>query len=388
MITLLRFPFRKSIGYCIHSSLFRFSSLTTCLQRSSSSLRTQITDPTEHAAIHEGLFYTVPQNDVNKLMYNNWMSPHEKNMNKTFQEFCILIRRPALEMMEILKRMNYKYPLSRFLLYGEMNAGKKFTMTHVMHFCKNQNWVLLTVPWANEWNCKRLAVSYNSHKESLFDLPVHSKTLLEDFLIKNTHLIKDFTTSARYEFSEQESSEEGVPLIDLVTFGINRMKFANDVVGALLKELQNLANSDKIKLLITIRGINAFWRKTGQQKEKVKEIHAQQLTLVNQFMDLLQSDTKNAVAMCSVDSWLLYKNDRRLYLPTDLLGKEGIDFLEPFIPIEVTKYSEEEIQKVMDYYEDRRWIQQPEAKTTTGRKQITVLSGHNPYQLYRVCVPL
>lgn len=87
------------------------------------------------------------------------------------------------------------------------------------------------------------------------------------------------------------------------------------------------------------------------------QIHAQQLTLVNQFMDLLQSDTvsktlgegvcddftnnlkmfsikqyipfiflfqKNAVAMCSVDSWLLYKNDRRLYLPTDLLGKEVI----------------------------------------------------------------
>lgn len=41
---------------------------------------------------------------------------------------------------------------------------------------------------------------------------------------------------------------------------------------------------------------------------------------------------------------------------------QGIDFLEPFIPIEVTKYSEEEIQKVMDYYEDRRWIQQPEGR--------------------------
>lgn len=32
-----------------------------------------------------------------------------------------------------------------------MNAGKKFTMTHIMHYCRSQNWVLLTVPWG-EWN--------------------------------------------------------------------------------------------------------------------------------------------------------------------------------------------------------------------------------------------
>lgn len=48
---------------------------------------------------------------------------------------------------------------------------------------------------ANEWNCKRLDVSFNHHKESLFDLPVHSKILLEDFLLKNMSLIKEFTVS-------------------------------------------------------------------------------------------------------------------------------------------------------------------------------------------------
>ena len=39
---------------------------------------------------------------------------------------------------------------------------------------------------------------------------------------------------------------------------------------------------------------------------------------------------------------------------------QGIDFLEPFIPIEVPKYSDAEVMKVMDYYEDRKWIQYPE----------------------------
>jgi hypothetical protein len=49
---------------------------------------------------------------------------------------------------------------------------------------------------------------------------------------------------------------------------------------------------------------------------------------------------------------------------------QGIDFLEPFIPIEITKYSEKEIQTVMDYFEDRRWIQQPEGTLL----YITILS--------------
>lgn len=385
---IYRIVSKQPSGYCINSSLLRSSSSLKCWQRCVTTFRTEISDPSEHSFDHEGLFYTIPKKDVQKIFMLNWMSPHEKNMNKMFQEFSILIRRPALEVMDILKRLNYNYPLTRFLLYGEMNAGKKFTMTHIMHYCRSQNWVLLTVPWANEWNCKRLDVSFNHHKESLFDLPVHSKILLEDFLLKNMSLIKDFTTSTKYEFSEHEASEQGIPLTDLISFGITRMKFANDVVGALLKELQILAKNDKIKLLVTIRGINSFWRKTGQKKEKVQEIHAQQLTLVNQFMELLQSDTKNAVAMCSTESWVNDVTDRKSYLPTELMGKEGVDFLEPFLPIEVPKYGNAELQSVMDYYIDRRWIQAPEAKTLDGRAQIKFLSGHNPYQLYRVCVPL
>ncbi|XP_022329599.1 small ribosomal subunit protein mS29-like isoform X1 [Crassostrea virginica] len=388
MISVGRITSARILGFGIHSALSRSSSSSKCWHRCLTTFRTERSNPADHTFEDEGLFYTIPHKDVQKLFLLNWLGPHERNMNNMFQEFSILIRRPALEVIDILKRLNYNYPLTRFLLYGEMSAGKKFIMTHILHFCKSQNWVLLTVPWANDWNCKRLDVSFNNHRESFFDLPVHSKNILEDFLIKNLHIIKDFTTAESYKFSEQEAFDQGVPLKDLISFGINRMKFANDVVGAVINELQILANSDKIKLLITVRGINSFWRKTGQRKEKVREIHAQQLTLVNQFMDLLQSDTKNAVALCSVESWVNDVKDRKAYLPTELLGKEGIDFLEPFIPIEVPKYSDAEVMKVMDYYEDRKWIQYPEAKTSDGRNQIKFLSGHNPYRLFRVCVPL
>jgi hypothetical protein len=51
-------------GYCIHSSLFRFSSWTTCLQRSSSSFRTQITDP---VCIKQAHLILLPQNLHNEV---------------------------------------------------------------------------------------------------------------------------------------------------------------------------------------------------------------------------------------------------------------------------------------------------------------------------------
>lgn len=52
---------------------------------------------------------------------------------------------------------------------------------------------------------------------------------------------------------------------------------------------------------------------------------------------------------------MLYKS-----LTLAVLFLQGVDFLEPFLPIEVPKYSNAELQSVMDYYIDRRWIQAPE----------------------------
>lgn len=54
---------------------------------------------------------------------------------------------------------------------------------------------------------------------------------------------------------------------------------------------------------------------------------------------------------------------------------QGVDFLEPFLPIEVPKYGNAELQSVMDYYIDRRWIQAPEGTYQNYRNMHLLVKG-------------
>lgn len=46
------------------------------------------------------------------------------------------------------------------------------------------------------------------------------------------------------------------------------------------------------------------------------------LYLISLLIILLYCFQKNAVAMCSAESWVNDVTERKLYLPTDLMGKE------------------------------------------------------------------
>lgn len=67
-----------------------------------------------------------------------------------------------------------------------------------------------------------------------------------------------------------------------------------------------------------------------------------------------------------------------------LLGKEGFDHIDPFIPVHVPEYSKKEVSSVMDYFRERRWIQtSPEYD-----EEIAMISYYNPYRLMLTCGPL
>ena len=55
------------------------------------------------------------------------------------------------------------------------------------------------------------------------------------------------------------------------------------------------------------------------------------------------------------------------------------------MPIEVPSYSDEEITNHFEYYKERNWIQNPEARTSQGQEEIIFLSGKNPTEFARVC---
>ena len=64
--------------------------------------------------------------------------------------------------------------------------------------------------------------------------------------------------------------------------------------------------------------------------------------------------------------------------PFALLGEEGWEHFEPFIPIEVNLYSKAEMETMIDYYQEKRYISD-KASTPAGRAEINFLTARSPY---------
>ncbi|CAF4440254.1 unnamed protein product, partial [Adineta steineri] len=64
-----------------------------------------------------------------------------------------------------------------------------------------------------------------------------------------------------------------------------------------------------------------------------------------------------------------------------LLRTEGIEALEPFVPIQVQKYTDDEFNNQYRYYIDRNWIQNHRGRDEEGRKEILFYTAKNPYEM-------
>ena len=80
-------------------------------------------DPADHRLTDIGLFYTIPQNDAQKLINKgleiDFLSQQYIRHCKAFNEYCMMIRKPNLELVHFLKTANYNLPVNRYLLYGD-----------------------------------------------------------------------------------------------------------------------------------------------------------------------------------------------------------------------------------------------------------------------------
>jgi small subunit ribosomal protein S29 len=67
---------------------------------------------------------------------------------------------------------------------------------------------------------------------------------------------------------------------------------------------------------------------------------------------------------------------------------QGFEHLDPFVPICVRDYNDKELESCLDYYIDRRWLQNEKGCTEEGRKELKFLCGMNPYRLMDICAAL
>ncbi|XP_059166904.1 small ribosomal subunit protein mS29-like [Physella acuta] len=369
-----------------------FSSLPQANDNVRTVFRTSENDPRQHTLDHVGLFYTIPKDEVDGLLKDT-IHPWHMRLMKTFNESCLMVRKPSIELNEYIRNFNLNHPVPRFILYGRKGAGKSCVLHHTMQCCHRDNWIIVNVPWAGQWaRGWYKEVSESIYKPGRFDLPTDGAQWLNHFKNQNKGRLQNLKTTSEYIWTKREKAEIGTSFEELIDFGQSRLKFSCDCVGVILKELRKQAQTQQLKVLVAVTSVNAFyvqWNHLNALKNsEKKKLHPGEISLIHNFKKMVSPTWNHGVAVCTVDETANNENERQNYTPFYLLKQEGFDALDPFVPILVPEYTEKEALSNLNYYMDRNWVQNDYGKTEEGKKEIIFVSNHNAFSLYKVCSSL
>ncbi|KAJ0000454.1 hypothetical protein NQD34_012296 [Periophthalmus magnuspinnatus] len=343
-------------------------------------------DPASQTENHIGQFYTVPASHIHTLFPHGLPLRYQQQI-KTFNEACVMIRQPALEVISYLKQTDYNKPALRYIFYGTNGSGKTMSLCHTIHFCYTQGWLVLHIPDAHRWvkNCKELLQS--SFNSARFDQPLQATEWLRNFRITNESFLTKIKTKHRYVWTKREFTEEGSLLGELVDQGISRVKSSSDVVGAVMKELrlQSGQSDAAFRLVVAVDGVNALWGRSTIKKEDKTAVDPDELTLIHNARKLMKNDWNGGAIITTLSQTGSLYSPKLSYRPQELLGQRGFDCMDPFIPVSVPNYSEKEFESCYLYYIDRHWLQHPQSHTEEGKKELIFLSNRNPWMLDKIC---
>ncbi|GBP44597.1 28S ribosomal protein S29, mitochondrial [Eumeta japonica] len=230
-------------------------------------------------------------------------------------------------------------------------------------------------------------ISNSLSREGFVDIPLDAAAWLLQFKTQNQNLLKDnnLTVSTEYIWSKRETTPVGASLLELVDHGINRVKFASDVIEALIHEIKNLSTNKKCKTFVAIDGFNSFFYPTTRLRSPTKKVvPPSEVTLTPPFLEITKNDWKNGVILLTVDPLAMGDDHQESSNPKYLLMKKGFEHLDPFVPVKVHRYSDKEFFSCASYYRDRLWLRGPPELET----ELKLASAQNPYQLMEMCAPL
>lgn len=350
--------------------------------------RTLENDPRKQTVENSSKFYQMqPQIKKQLFSYGGFPKSFEKQI-KTFGETCIMVRDPALEIISYINNTDFSKPAVRYVLFGENGVGKTLTLAHLLHYGYEKGFVLVHVPYVPYWFKHPKEVGASTTKEGFMDLPLDAAAWLLHFKAQNSEILGklDLKVSQDYVWSKRETTPAGSKMIELVDHGINRVKFASDAIEALLGELKKQSTEGKLKTMVLIDGYNSFFypetRIFGDHKVMIPP---EKVTLTKPFIDITNYDWCNGICVLTVDKIGMLGWERESPLPRYLLGKEGFEHLDPFVPIKIGNYNEKEFESCINYYMNRRWIQNIEPGFD---KELKFLSDSNPYKLMDICKSL
>lgn len=390
-------------------SKYQVSSQAATVQKCSSDLRlpeqirSSHDEPSEQDISDIGRFYTIPPADFSRLSPKpgpgNGFSWRFLEDTKAFNECSIMIRRPALEIINYLKHSDFTKPVQRYLVYGDKGTGKSITLQHVTHYCIKEGWLVLPTMYAWAWNTYRARFKLNQREEVLesqwkdgrFDQPLRATWWLEMFRDMNKELLPSLSTTKEYIWTKREKTPAGQSFDNLVDLGIARPRISTDIVGSIMREIRCQPPESRPRTLITVDCLEAVFSKTWLRKKigSSDRLLPDQLTFYHNLKKTLSNTWSNGAVVVATSSKFTTEHDkssaiREGHLVYDNIGHDGFDILDPHIPVEVPNYSHDEALAQIAYYKDRKWLLD-KALTNDGLQEIIQMSCNNPSDLELVC---
>ncbi|CAO1391346.1 unnamed protein product [Diamesa hyperborea] len=350
--------------------------------------RTLENDPRKQSLDNAAKFYQIAPEIKKKLFSHGGLTKSYEKQIKTFGESCLMIREPALEIINYINNTDFNKPTVRYVMYGDNGVGKSTAMAHLLHYGYEMGFLLVHVPWLPYWYKHPKESGNSASQEGFIDLPLDAAAWLIHFKTQNADLLAkmDLKVSKDYVWSKRETTPAGSKLTELVDHGINRVKFASEVIAALVSEIKQQSSEGKFKTMVLIDGYNSlFYPETRIFGENKVKMTPDKITLTQPFIDITNYDWTNGVCILTVDKMAMLGWNRESFLPRYLLGQEGFEHLDPFVPIKIDNYSEKEFNSCIGYYVNRRWIQNVDDGYDNELKH---LSDSNPYKLMDLCKAL
>lgn len=354
-------------------------------------------NPRKHNQNHEGLFYNLPDEKQIQQMFGHPspFDPETTAYYKILGKNPIMIRKPALDTIEYIKKLDSSLPNIRVLLYGDKGHGKTHTLTHLVHYLQTeQQYFILHVREMKKFTRSpgpKESYVDSTSRPGRIDTPLNAAVLLQQFRVQNANLIEKYkdalTCGQDYVWSSREVTKAGEPLINVAEHGVNRVNHASDCVAVLLKELTLAADAGKIKLASILDNVRfLFLREAGVIMHKDnKLILVDEMTVARALKKLIKGSYKNGLVIATCDNKLSSEQNQT---PREVLGIEGWNHFDPCLPIHVPKYSRKEFESCMNFYQDIEWLCRPESRTQEVRDEVQFLSGLNPGQVAYICSAL
>jgi len=151
-------------------------------------IRTSESDPTKHTSRDIGLFYTILPEDAERWI-STGLSKRAYRSHQAFNETCLMVRAPGIEITSCLHAADYSVPNVRYIVYGRPGCGKSTTLAYVIHYCGRAGWFIVHEPWLPYHLRYALDVEPSSFKPGLLDHPKYAAGWLAYFRKVNEHLL-------------------------------------------------------------------------------------------------------------------------------------------------------------------------------------------------------